>query len=49
MDFSTQILVGENVWAESGIIPTPVFSYSPEIGLGHEDSYQELPLNQEVP
>lgn len=43
VDFSTQIVVGENVWAESGVTPTPVFSYSPEIGSDHEDKYQELP------
>lgn len=49
VDFSTQIVVGENVWAESGVTPTPVFSYSPEIGLGHEDKYQELPLSGEAP
>lgn len=49
VDFSTQILVDENVWAESGITPTPIFSYSPEIGLENEDKYQEVPLNQEVP
>ena len=49
VDFSTQIVVGENVWAESGETPTPVFGYAPEIGAAHEDQYQELPLNQEVP
>lgn len=49
VDFSTQIVVGENVWAESGETPTPVFSYAPEIGAAHEDKYQELLFNQEVP
>lgn len=48
VDFSTQIVVGENVWIESGETPIPVLSYAPEIGLGHEEQYQELPLNQEV-
>ncbi len=49
VDFSTHIVVGENVWTESGETPTPVFSYAPEIGAAHEDKYQELLFNQEVP
>ena len=43
VDFSTQIVVGENVWTESGETPTLVFSYAPEIGVAHENQYQELP------
>ena len=29
-------------YSEDGVVPVPVFSWSPEVGLGHENDYQEF-------
>ena len=42
VDFTTSIVVGENIWADDDKTPTLVYSASPDIGLGHEDKYQEV-------
>lgn len=44
VDFSMQIGIGENIWKESGQVPTPVYSYTPKVGKGHEQDYKELDL-----
>jgi hypothetical protein len=37
--------LGVGVWNDEGVTPTtPLYSWSPDIGIGHEDDYQELPL-----
>lgn len=33
------IHLGETVWTDGGEVPTPYFSFSPEIGIGHENDY----------
>ncbi|MFW2072635.1 hypothetical protein ACG9Y7_04135 [Acinetobacter gerneri] len=42
VDFSLPINIGDNIWSESGVTPTPVYSYDPKIGLGYEDSYKDI-------
>lgn len=44
VDFSMQIGIGENIWKEIGQIPTPVYSYTPDVGVGHEQDYKDLDL-----
>lgn len=44
VDFSIPILVGENIWKQTGETPTPVYSYTPDVGIGHEQDYQEVVL-----
>lgn len=33
------IHLGDTVWTDDGTVPTPVFSWSPEIGIQHEPDY----------
>ncbi|WP_180183692.1 hypothetical protein [Acinetobacter sp. YH01020] len=42
VDFSTQIVVGENIWKQEGITPIPVYSYVPRVGIPHKDEYKPL-------
>lgn len=42
VDFSMQILIGDNIWKQTGEVPTPVYSHSPNIGFGHENDYKEI-------
>ncbi|BBF76058.1 hypothetical protein [Acinetobacter ursingii] len=42
IDFSMQILIGDNIWKQTGEVPTSVYSHSPHIGFGHEDDYKEI-------
>lgn len=42
VDFTTSIVIGDNIWADEGVTPTLVYNVSPDIGLGHEDKYQEV-------
>ena len=44
VDFSIPILVGENIWKQIGETPIPVYSYTPDVGIGHEQDYQEIDL-----
>lgn len=43
IDFEMEALLGESVWDGEGIIPdTVMLSYSPIIGIDHEQDYQEV-------
>lgn len=41
------IHLGDTVWTDDGEVPEPVFSWSPNIGPGHEDDYR--PIDQIMP
>lgn len=40
------IHLGESVWKDwnEGEVPTPAYSWAPDIGVGNEDKYTELPI-----
>lgn len=42
VDFSIPVLIGESVWISGGITPTPVYSWSPNIGTEHEQDYEDI-------
>lgn len=39
VDWQQVIHLGETMWTDEGSVPTPHFSWAPEIGAGHEADY----------
>lgn len=35
------IHLGDTIWKDDGIVPTPFFAWSPEIGADHADKYRD--------
>lgn len=42
VEWDQQLDLGATVWTNEGVTPTPVFSWAPDIGIGHEDKYDEI-------
>lgn len=47
VDFSCIAWLGETVWDNDGTTPSePVYSWSPNIGIGHDDDYEDAIPNE---
>jgi len=45
VEWQQRLHLGTGVWNDEGTTPgNPVYSWVPDIGIGHEDDYQEFPL-----
>lgn len=42
VEWQQVIHLGDTVWTDSGEVPTPYYSWSPEIGIPHESDYEPV-------